>query len=239
MDTKLTIPSLIARMNRLEHFKMLSLADLEVIVASGWVRRMMVGETIFREAEPCAGLFVLLSGEVYLHKLGPEGRDHIMAVLKPVTMFNEVPVLDGNVNPATAIAAHNSLLWHCGREQFQALIEQYPPVGLGMLPVLARRNRELVAKFEDLSFRTVRARTAKLLLELSEHGRGAIDRRALTVNTLAAQIGTAPESVSRTITFFRDQGFICSTRAEITVCKPEILAKLAQIEPCITQPHSL
>ena len=160
-------PDLIDRMSRLEHFSKLSQADLAAIIDIGRVRKVDEGEWIFGEGEPCAGLYVLLSGQVHLHKVGPEGQEHIMVVLKPVTMFNEVAVLDGGVNPATAIAARESVVWRADREEFLGLIDQYPAVGIGMLPILARRNRELVTKFEDLSFRTVRARTAKLLLELS------------------------------------------------------------------------
>jgi CRP/FNR family transcriptional regulator len=226
-------PDLIDRMSRLEHFSKLSQADLAAIIDIGRVRKVDEGEWIFREGEPCAGLYVLLSGQVHLHKVGPEGQEHIMVVLKPVTMFNEVAVLDGGVNPATAIAARESVVWRADREEFLGLIDQYPAVGIGMLPILARRNRELVTKFEDLSFRTVRARTAKLLLELSRFGERPIDRRSHSVNNLAAQICTAPEAVSRSITFFKLNGYIFSSRNRITVREPVKLAELAQIaEPC-------
>ena len=230
MTPKLAYPDLIERMARLEHFRMLSEGDLAAIIDVGRVRKVAEDERIFREGEPCAGLFVLLSGSIHLRKLGPEGREHIMVVLKPVTMFNEVAVLDGGVNPATAIAALNSVIWSAARESFLTLIERYPAVGLGMLPILARRNRDLVTRFEDLSFRTVRARTAKLLLELSEFGRRPIDRRAHSISTLAAQICTAPEAVSRSITFFKLNGYVLSSRSEIRVREPSGLARLAHID---------
>jgi CRP/FNR family transcriptional regulator len=233
MPTKPKRPDLIDRMSRLEHFSKLSPADLAAIIDIGHVGGAATGEWIFGEGEPCTGLFVLLSGRVHLYKIGPEGQEHIMVVLRPVTMFNEVAVLDGGVNPATAIAAQDSVIWRAKREAFLALIETYPAVGLGMLPILARRNRELVTKFEDLSFRTVRARPAKLLLEISRFGERTIDRRSHSVNTLAARICTTPEAVSRSITFFRLNGYILSSRNRITVREPVKLAELAQIaDPC-------
>ena len=226
-------PDLIDRMARLEHFKMLSQADLAAIVDVGRVRNVAEGERIFGEGEPCAGLYVLLSGRIHLYKLGPEGREHIMVALTPVTMFNEVAVLDGGVNPATAMAAVDSVIWSAARETFLALIERYPAVGLGMLPILARRNRDLVTRFEDLSFRTVRARTAKLLLELSEFGQHPIDRHSYSIHTLAAQICTAPEAVSRSLSFFKMNGYILSSRSRIVVQDSAKLARLAHIdEPC-------
>lgn len=236
MSLKPAVPDLIDRMSRLEHFSMLSPTDLAAIIAIGRVGQADEGQRFFGEGEPCAGLYVLLSGRVHLHKVGPEGREHIMTVLNPVTMFNEVAVLDGGVNPATAMAAQKSAFWRADREDFLALIGRYPAVGLGMLPILARRNRELVTRFEDLSFRTVRARTAKLLLELSHFGQRPIDRHAHSVNTLAAQICTAPEAVSRSITFFKVNGYILSSRSKIAVREPARLAELAHIEPCESCP---
>jgi CRP/FNR family transcriptional regulator len=175
-------------------------------------------------------MYVLLAGQVQLHKLSPEGRDNIMAVVEPVGMFNEVAVLDGGVNPATAVISQNATFWHISRQAFHRLLEQYPQIALGLLPILAARNRWLVSKYEDLSFRTVRARTAKLLLELSDYGRIPINRQEHTITTLAAQTCTVPEALSRALTFFRDESLITSTRSQITVRQPDELAQLAQIE---------
>ncbi len=233
MSSQSLFPDLIDRMSRLEHFSKLSTADLAAIVDIGRVKQVAEGEWIFGEGDPCEGLYVLISGRVHLFKIGPEGQEHIMVVLKPVTMFNEVAVLDGGVNPATAIAAQESIIWRSRRDDFLGLIDTYPAVGLGMLPILARRNRELVTRFEDLSFLTVRARTAKLLLELSRFGERPIDRRSHSVSTMAARICTAPEAVSRSITFFKLNGYIESSRNRIAIQNPNRLAELAQIaEPC-------
>jgi CRP/FNR family transcriptional regulator len=221
---------LIKRMERLPHFQKLSDADLEAIIQAGKVRLAAAGTTLFLEEEPCAGLFVLLSGQVQLHKLSPEGRDHIMAVLEPVGMFNEVAVLDGGVNPATAVVSQEARVWHIGRENFHDLMEQFPQIALGLIPFLAARNRWLVSKYEDLSFRTVRARTAKLLLELSENGRSPINRQENSITILAAQTCTVPEAISRALAYFRDRGHIISSRRQIDVLQPEELAQLAQIE---------
>ena len=224
------ISILIERMGRLPHFQNLSEADLATIIQAGKTKQAKTGVTLFREEEPCAGLYVLLAGQVQLHKLSPGGRDHIMAVVEPVGMFNEVPVLDGGVNPATAVVSQDATFWHISRTAFHDLLAQYPQVGLGLLPILAARNRWLVSKYEDLSFRNVRARAAKLLLELSDYGRNPINRQEHTIATLAAQTCTVPEAISRALAYFRDLGLITSARSQITVLQPDELAQLAQIE---------
>jgi CRP-like cAMP-binding protein len=83
-------PDLIAQLQRVEHFKRLPEVDVRAIVTAGRVRRFAAGEILFAEGAPCAGMFVLLTGQVHLRKLGPQGQESILAVIEPVIMFNGV-----------------------------------------------------------------------------------------------------------------------------------------------------
>ena len=157
-------------------------------------------------------MFVLLAGQVHLRKLGPQGQESILAVIEPVIMFNEVAVLDGGANLTSAVAAQDCTVWQIGCDSFQALLARYPMIGLGLLRVLARRNRFLVSQVEDLSFRTVQARAAKLLLDLSDTGAQPIDRRKHPNHELAARIATGPEAFSRALNAFKRTGCLTCTR---------------------------
>ncbi len=221
-------PDLIAQLQRVDHFKRLPEVDVRAIVTAGRVRRFAVGETLFGEGAPCAGMFVLLTGQVHLRKLGPQGQESILAVIEPVIMFNEVAVLDGGANLTTAVAAQDCAVWQIGCDSFQALLARYPMIGLGLLQVLAKRNRFLVSQVEDLSFRTVQARAAKLLLDLSDYGAQPIDRRKHPNHELAARITTVPEAFSRALNTFKRNGCITSTRSAIAVHCIEDLVTLAE-----------
>jgi len=221
-------PDLIAQLQQVEHFKRLPEADARAIVTAGRVRHFAAGETIFAEGAPCAGMFVLLTGQVHLRKLGPQGQESILAVIEPVIMFNEVAVLDGGPNLTTAAAAQDCMVWQIGCDSFQALLARYPMIGLGLLRILARRNRFLVSQVEDLSFRTVQARAAKLLLDLSDCGAQPIDRRKHPNHELAARIATVPEAFSRALNTFKRTGCITSTRSALAVHCSEDLAALAE-----------
>jgi len=216
-------------LSQVPHFRKLPADDVATIVAAGRVRHFAVDAVIFHEGSPCAGLFVLLRGEVQLRKLGPEGQEQIMAVIEPVTMFNEVPVLDGGVNVATAVASRPSVTWHTSYTDFQILLHRYPAIGLGLLHMLARRNRFLISQYEDLSFRSVIARTAKLLLALSDGGHAAINRYDTPNTELAARIATVPEAFSRALRHLRRHGYVACTRGLITIVDPEALIEIAAL----------
>lgn len=222
--------NLVALLGRVEHFKRLPEADRATIVSAGQVRAFPTGTLIYREGEDAAGMFVLLAGHVHLLKLGPQGQQSIVAEFDPIIMFNEVTVLDGGANLTTAIAVQECVTWNIRHADFQILLQRYPTIGLGLLRVLASRMRNLMAQYEDLSFRSVLARTAKLLLDLSARGARPIARRDYPNADLAARISTVPEALSRSLQVFRKNGDITCTRATITINQPAMLEKLARVE---------
>jgi CRP-like cAMP-binding protein len=214
-------------MKQISHFREIKFEDLIAIIRAGEINRYSVGEIIFYEDFDCYGICVLLKGEVYLYRLGPEGQENIIAVIEPVIMFNEVAALDGGKNPVTAVAAKDCLVWHADYETFQYGLQQYPQLGIGLLPVLARRNREILTKYADLSFLEVKERMSALLFNLSEGGRKVIDRKENTIQRMAAHIVTSPVLISRILGEFRADGLVVSTRQEIVVKDPVRIKKLA------------
>jgi CRP-like cAMP-binding protein len=225
------VPSLIGRLRGVRHFNQLSLTDLHTIVSSGQLLRFKAGAVIFREGDACSGLYVLLAGKVHLDKAGPQGQSTLMASIRPVIMFNEVSVLDGDCNPLSATTVKDSICWQISHERFQRLMLVYPTLGISLLNVLARRNRQLITRCEDIAFRTVMGRLAKILLELSKNGRAHINRREYTNLDLAARAATVPEPISRAIQTLRQDGVISCDRELIQIHQPLRLIELADLHP--------
>lgn len=226
MNTGADLSDLIHLIGRVKHFQGMSEAEMKSIILAGQVLRFRAGEVLFDEGAPCAGMFVLLQGKVHILQTGPQGRETIHAVITPVIMINEVAVIDGGVNPVSARAAEDCLTWQIGCERFQVLIERHPQIGLGLLRVLALRNRSLIMRQGSLAFYTVQMRLALLLLELSHQGGEVIDRRLHPNTQLAARAATVAEAVSRTLKQFAGEEFIEVNRRGIRVLKAEQLRQL-------------
>ncbi len=221
------------RLSQVKHFRDLSDADRESIVAAGHVRQVPTDILVFHEGAPCAGLFVLLDGRVHLTKLGPQGQETILAVVKPVIMFNEVAALDNGPNVVTAIATKASLLWQMSHAALIDLLMQFPQISYGLASVMATRNRFLVEQIEDLSFRTVLARTAKLLLEISHDGLRPVDRSSHPNIDLAARIATVPEAFSRSLHILKKNGCIDTSRDILEIVNAQLMAQIAEAGPIL------
>lgn len=234
----MNIETLAKTLGRVWHFRHLNLKDLQLIVSAGQMMRFQAESIIFQETEQSAGMFVLLSGKVHLCKLSPNGQEQIISIIRPVIMFNELTAIDDGPNPYTAIAIENCNTWNIKHQAFHDLVNRYPDpnIGLGLLKILASRTRLLINRCEDLSFRPVLARTAKLMLDLSVGGSNVIDRSEHPIKDMSANIATVPEAISRSLTNLKEDCLVEVTRTHIRVLDVPGLAKIAQIEdPLITK----
>jgi len=170
---------------------------------------------------------------VYLYRTSPDGQAVLIDELTPVTMFNEVAVLDGGPNAMTAIAARDCVVWQADYTVLLALAERYPQVALGFLPVLAERTRVLISMVTDICFRSVRARTAKLILDLSEWGEQPISRHDHSIQKRALRSRPRPKPSARAELFPR-AGLYSHLAGDHLVKRPDQLAALAEID-CLAE----
>jgi len=202
-----------ALLKRVAIFSSLSEQEFAFVTSYLLPRKYSAGELIFHEGEPCAGLYVVQSGDVRIFKSSAGGREQVLSIDGPGSSIAELPVFDGGNYPASAQAVNDCKLLFFSRQDFQALCRKYPEVALKVLRVIGGRLRRLVGIIEELSFTTVRHRLIALLLRLgaSEGVRNG-DGVSLTLpannSELAAQIGTVRELVSRNLSRLQSEGLI-------------------------------
>jgi CRP-like cAMP-binding protein len=220
-----------ALLRRVSYFSHLPEEVVAALAAAAGGRRYARGQLIFLEGEPCAGLFVVDTGAVKIYKLSPQGREQILARLGPGDTFNEVSVLDGGPNPASAEATADAVVWVIARTDMQRLTQRFPALAWALIESIAARARHLVEMVEDLSLRSVKARLAKLLLHEAEQaaGQSEIDRAQMMTQTeMAARLGTVREMVGRALRELADEGLITLDRHRIVIADRERLTTTAE-----------
>ncbi|MGC8780407.1 MAG: Crp/Fnr family transcriptional regulator, partial [Anaerolineae bacterium] len=113
-------------LRRVPYFANLSAEVLAALAQAAACRHYARGQMIFLEREPCAGLFIVATGQVKIFKLSPQGREQILQHLGPGSTFNEVAVLDGGPNPASAAAVADAILYHIHRNEIRRLASAHP-----------------------------------------------------------------------------------------------------------------
>ncbi len=174
------------------------------------VREYAPGETLFLAGEKATGLFIVAQGAIVVSRCGMDGRRQILHVFDEAgDVCGEAPVFEGGSYPADAEAERTSRTLYLRRADFLETARRHPDILLTMLAALSRRLMRFVDLIEDLSLKDVTARLAKRLIELSEKD-GCRDTISLASSktALAEQLGTIPETVSRTLRKLQNQGLI-------------------------------
>lgn len=217
-------------LRRVPYFANLTAATLGALASVAVERAYARGQVVFLEGEPCAGLHIVAAGEIKVFKLSPQGREQILHYFGAGDTFNDVAVLDGGPNPASAAAVTGATLWVIARAEIRRLAQSQPELAWALIESIARRTRHLVAMVEDLSLRSVKSRLARLLLAEALHatGAGSIDRsQMVTQAEMAARLGTVREMIGRALRDLADEGLIQFDRHRIVIVDRERLASVA------------
>jgi CRP/FNR family transcriptional regulator len=118
------------------------------------------------------------------------------------------------------------VLYGVKKVELKAILERHPQVARNIIRVLAQRVRKLVSLVEDLSFRHVLSRVARILLEHASDGDGTGPRPHLTQQEIAAMAGTAREVVGRSLKALEEEGLIRLERHRIVITNRQALEQL-------------
>jgi CRP/FNR family transcriptional regulator len=208
------------------YFSGLGLAELDSIRKLVFERTAERGEMILLEGEPGETLYFLASGVVKSFTTSAEGKEQILKILRPGESFNDVPVFDGGLNPASVQAMGPVVLYGIRKRDLEIILRDHPQVVLNVIQVLSHRIRHLVSLVGDLSFRNVIGRVAKILLDYA--GDGAGSRPRLTQQEMAAMAGTAREMVGRSLKSLEDEGAIRMDHHRIVITDKEALKEIVE-----------
>ena len=208
-------------------FATLNADDLASVAAVTRERRYARGGIIILAGQDGGALYFVRRGLVKVFKTSDEGKEQTLRLMGPGQTFNDVPALDGGPNPASAMAMEPTVVYVTSGAQLRRLIVERPGVAEATVRTLAAALRHLVTLVEDLSFRHVRARVAKILLEQEERASsGDQAPHRLTQQEIAALAGTAREMVGRALKELEAAGAIHSSHGHITVLSHERLQML-------------
>ncbi len=206
------------------YFTGLSPAELASISAHFYERNVARGEIIESEGENCGVIYFVASGVVKVFKTSPDGREQILRLVRPGETFCEAPVLGNMPSLASAQALGPGVLYLISKADLEAVIQKFPRVAVNIIQSLSLRIRDLAALVEDLSFRNVISRIAKILLEYSGDGD---TKPRLTQQDMAAMAGTAREVVGRSLKALEEAGSIKLDRHRIVIRDKRALGKVA------------
>lgn len=186
-------------------------------------------DMIYAEGDSAAGLYLLQNGKVKTYKSHELGKDLITRLLQPGDFFGFLALLEETHQGESAEALEDSEIVIFPKDDFFKLIYQSPAVTQQFIKLLSGNLAEEQDRLLALAYSSVRKRTAQALLELrarySKPNEG-IFKMAIARDDLANMVGTATESLIRTLSDFRAEGLIGITGSTISLENVERLESM-------------
>ena len=218
-------------LHRIPLVRHLSPDQREEVLQAGGIRALAKGEILFHEEDDAESLFGMMSGRVKLVRYSPRGKEMLLHLVGPGQSFAEAALFGKGTYPATAVAVENCRVWALPRRRIMDLIQTDPALGLAMLASVSMWTRKLASNLELLTQRRVEERLAVYLLgrgasaELSD---GDLIALAEPKHLIAAQCGTAPEVLSRTLRRLEEDGVLEGDHSGLRILDVERLRALAE-----------
>jgi len=187
------------------------------------------GEFLAMQGQTWPYLLLVETGVLKTHKVSPQGRSLGALRLPEGSVFCSPTIIDGEPIPATLEADGDCslFLWH--QDQVLPYLNKNNQALWDLASLLVKRMRQASEMVEDLAFQPVTGRVARLLLKQYQQSGEEHLARDLTLDEMAAMVGTTPVMVCKVLSQFADQGYLKVSRTEIEFINSQELEKLIDV----------
>lgn len=182
---------------------------------------------VYTEGDEPNRLYFLQKGHVKTTRTNNDGKELVTGIYGPGEFFGDLALLEEKNYTDSAITLEDSDLIYIPKEDFRQLLTSQPEVSREFVRMLAGRVSEKEDQLLNMAYSSLRRRVADALLRLQEplpNGEPAPPIQ-ISRDDLAAVIGTATESLIRTLSEFKHDGLIEISSAGIRVTQPEKLRR--------------
>ena len=204
-------------------FADLPAALLEELLAASQEIRVPAGTVLFDERQPCAGFPLVLEGDIRVTRAAPSGRGILLYRVAPGEgcILSGGCLLGNSAYSASGVAETDVVLLRIPPALFQKLMVESEPFRRFVFGMYGERLSEVMELVEAVAFQRLDARLAQLLIR-----RGPVLHA--THQSLADELGSVREIVSRLLRSFEDLGWVRLERERVTVLDLKALAAHAQ-----------
>lgn len=223
MDEQMAEDSLFQALQANPLFQSLRPAEVQEFARLALERRCAGEEVLVWYGDDWPYLFLVAEGKIAARKESGEGRSLQVAEFGRGEIFWGLAFFhEEAANLVTLQAAEPSRLYLWSRAQAAPFIARHGALAWELCRLMAERMIHASGMLEGLAFQPVTRRLARLLLEQYPADQQAVER-SLTLEEMAARIGTTREVVCRILYRFAAQGAIQINRTEFIFKDRELL----------------
>jgi CRP-like cAMP-binding protein/CheY-like chemotaxis protein len=193
------------------------------------IRKYKKKESVYQESGYPRGIYFVVSGKIKCSKTNEFGKELITGIYKEGDFFGFLALLEDKAYSDTAVALEESEICMIPKADFESLVYNNAEVSKKFIKILSDNLHEKEEQLIRIAYNSVRKRIADALIAL--HERYKKESKPTSVinisrEDLANFVGTAYETIIRTLTDFREEKMIDLQGREITILDYEKLSRL-------------
>lgn len=198
---------------------------IELLTREKRTKKFKKKDVLFYEEDYPNYLYFVISGKIKTTKMNIDGKDFVTGLFSEGDFFGFKEMIKGINYTVSASALEDCEVSLIRREDFLKLLYTSREVSEKFIQMLVGSVTEKQTELLNLAYDSVRKRVADSLLKLSAKYNAGEDNFSMSISRddLAAIVGTATESVIRTLSEFKADGYISIKGSAITILRPEKL----------------
>ncbi|MDP2088566.1 MAG: response regulator [Flavobacteriaceae bacterium] len=181
--------------------------------------------TIYYEGNNSKYLYFIGKGEVKTYKITSDGKELITGMYKEGDYFGYSSFFINSSHSEYAVCLTNCNIYKILKEDIIDLVEKNHLFAFEFIKRLSKNVKEVKEQLLQMAYGSVRKKTASTLLNLAK--KSSIENEIkISRSDLASLTGIAKETLIRTLTDFKEEGLISTSRNVVKVINSDKLKKI-------------
>lgn len=185
-------------------------------------------QSLYQEGRRPKHLYYLVKGKVKAFKTHPDGKEYITDLFSDGDFMGYAALIEDRNYDDSAEILEEAEIMHIPREDFLHMINTDLSIAAKFIRIITQNVKEKEERLLSLAYSSLRKRVAKALVDI--HSKFNVGKEKTTIEIsredIAQYVGTATESLIRTLSDFKAEKLIAIKDGKITITDLEKLTNL-------------
>lgn len=185
-------------------------------------------QSLYQEGKNPRYLYHLLSGKIKGVRMHEDGKEYITDLYSEGDFIGYPAIIEDGLYEDSTIALVDSELVRIPRDEFEQMLQRDLPVTAQFIRIISRNMKDKEERLLNLAYGSLRKRVAKALMDIHDKFPKMRTSHTLLItrDDIARYVGTATESLIRTLSEFKSEKLIEVVEGKIHILEPEKLRNL-------------
>jgi CRP-like cAMP-binding protein len=184
------------------------------------IKKVRKKDILFMEGESSNFLYFLKSGKMKIFKSNECGKEYIIDIYKEGDFLGYTALLSNSKHKESAMAIEDAEVALIPQHDFLKLLDSNKEMAISFVKLMSCNFSEAEEKLLKLAYDSARKRVAEAILFIyKKYQLDGMNELSFSLqrDNISALSGISPESVSRNLTDFREEGLIETTNGMIKI----------------------